>query len=437
MERMTGQQNIKAPVVIRAEDIHKKFKVFFDKGTSLKEKAINFKRNKHEDRWVLNGIDLTVHKGEAVGLIGENGCGKSTMLKMLTRIMYPDRGSIEITGRVSSLIELGAGFHPDLSGRENIYTNASIFGLSKSDIHARMEDICEFSELGDYLDNPVRTYSSGMYMRLAFSIAINVDADVLLIDEILAVGDANFQTKCFQKLREIKSKGVTIVIVSHDLGTIQSFCDNAMWLCDGKAASYGNAKNVVEDYRQYMNQKYKDSLAKSVAAETEKDSAKEEDTEISQVETKPDGEMDTSQNRFGLRYIEITDVIFRDESGKPISAFSGGTSADIDIHYHIHKPTPAYNFGMGFYSADGVCIYGVNTQIDGLKVVLSGRDGFIRFHMDEIPLLTGRYYFQVAVDDEDSVPLDYIRRYRDFEVISEKMAIGLCDIKHEWFVCDE
>ena len=188
---------------IEVKNITKDFKVYYDKGSELKEKMLFWKRNKYEKRHVLKGISFTVKKGEAIGLVGKNGCGKSTTLKMLTKIIYPDTGSIEMHGRVSSLIELGAGFHPDMSGRENIYTNASIFGLTKKEIDARLDDIIAFSELEDYIDNPVRTYSSGMYMRLAFAVAINVDADILLIDEILAVGDDNYHAKCFNKLREI------------------------------------------------------------------------------------------------------------------------------------------------------------------------------------------------------------------------------------------
>lgn len=189
-----------------------------------------WKRNRYEKRHVLNGISFNVKRGEAIGLVGKNGCGKSTTLKMLTKIIYPDSGTIEMRGRVSSLIELGAGFHPDMSGRENIYTNASIFGLTKKEIDARLDDIIAFSELEDFIDNPVRTYSSGMYMRLAFAVAINVDADILLIDEILAVGDANYQAKCFNKLREIKAEGTTIVIVSHSLGQIEQICDRSIWI---------------------------------------------------------------------------------------------------------------------------------------------------------------------------------------------------------------
>ena len=188
---------------IKVSNVKKQFRVYLDKGSSLKERFLSFKRNKYEVRTVLNGVSFEVGRGEAVGLIGHNGCGKSTLLKLLTRIMYPNEGNIEMNGRVSSLIELGAGFHPDMSGRENIYINAAIFGLTKREIDARLDDIIAFSELEEFIDNPVRTYSSGMYMRLAFSVAINVDADILLIDEILAVGDANFQMKCFNRLREI------------------------------------------------------------------------------------------------------------------------------------------------------------------------------------------------------------------------------------------
>ena len=177
------------------------------------------------------------------------------MLKMMTKILYPDKGMISIQGRVSSLIELGAGFHPDMSGRENIYTNASIFGLTKREIDKRLQDIIDFSELRDFIDNPVRTYSSGMYMRLAFSVAINVDADVLLIDEILAVGDANFQIKCFNHLRNLKAKGVTIVLVTHDTNTIENFCNKAIWINDGKLMMCDKSSKVVDSYINYMNEK--------------------------------------------------------------------------------------------------------------------------------------------------------------------------------------
>lgn len=237
---------------IKISHIKKTFRVFHDKGQSFKEKILFRSRNRYEERVVLNDVSLTVKKGEAIGLVGHNGCGKSTMLKLMTRILYPDEGSIEMSGRVSSLIELGAGFHPDMSGRENIYTNASIFGLTKKEIDNRLEKIIEFSELQQFIDNPVRTYSSGMYMRLAFSVAINVDADILLIDEILAVGDAKFQAKCFKRLQEIKAAGTTIVIVSHALGQIEEICDRSVWINDGKIQAEGKPSEIHPVYMKFM-----------------------------------------------------------------------------------------------------------------------------------------------------------------------------------------
>lgn len=239
-------------IAIEVSHVSKHFKVFMDRGHTLKELAIFSNRRRFEMREVLDDISFSVHRGEAVGLIGHNGCGKSTTLKLLTRIMYPDKGTITMRGRVSSLIELGAGFHPDMSGRENIYINASIFGLTRKEIDARLDSIIAFSELEDYIDNPVRTYSSGMYMRLAFSVAINVSADILLIDEILAVGDAGFQAKCFNKMREIKQEGTTIVLVSHSMGQVEQLCDRSIWINEGKIVMEGPCKEVNAAYLDYM-----------------------------------------------------------------------------------------------------------------------------------------------------------------------------------------
>ena len=234
---------------IEVSHVKKKFRVYMDKGYTMKELALFSFRRRFEERVVLNDISFNVRKGEAVGLIGHNGCGKSTTLKLLTRIMYPDEGSITMRGRVSSLIELGAGFHPDMSGRENIYINASIFGLTRKEIDSRLEDIIEFSELQDYIDNPVRTYSSGMYMRLAFSVAINVDADILLIDEILAVGDRQFQQKCIAKIRQLQEEGVSLLVVSHSMDLLQSICSRVIWLKDGRKFLDDSAEEVVYLYK--------------------------------------------------------------------------------------------------------------------------------------------------------------------------------------------
>ena len=234
--------------VIDVDDVYKSFNIYYDKSNTLKERILFWKNSRKEKREILKGVTLKIKKGEIVGLVGVNGSGKSTLLKLMTKIIYPTKGKISTQGKLTSLLELGAGFHQDFSGRENIYFNASIFGLTKKEIDARIKDIIEFSELEQFIDNPVRTYSSGMYMRLAFSVAINVDAEILLIDEVLSVGDQHFQEKCFQKIEELKEQGKTIVFVTHGLGSVKRFCTRAVWLHEGKIKMDGDVKTVLDQY---------------------------------------------------------------------------------------------------------------------------------------------------------------------------------------------
>jgi len=238
-------------LAIEVKHVYKDFKLFYDKANTLKEKIL-FMSKKHKGRndvlHILKDINLEIHKGETVGLIGVNGSGKSTLLKLMTKIIYPNKGTIETRGKLTSMLELGAGFHPDFSGRENIYFNASIFGLTKEEIDKRIQEIIEFSELQEFIDNPIRTYSSGMYMRLAFSVAINVDAEILLIDEILAVGDQHFQEKCFAKLEELKNSDKTIVIVTHSLDAVRKICNRAIWIRDGKVELDNKPDKVIKKY---------------------------------------------------------------------------------------------------------------------------------------------------------------------------------------------
>lgn len=235
-------------IAIEVKNVTKYFKLYFDKPNTLKERLINIGRNKSVKRMVLENINLTIKNGETVALVGTNGSGKSTLLKLMTKIIYPNKGQIITNGKLTSLLELGAGFHPDFTGRENIYFNASIFGLSREEIDKRLQAIIDFSELGTFIDNPVRTYSSGMYMRLAFSIAINVDAEILLIDEILAVGDQHFQEKCFEKLAELKKSHKTIVIVTHDMSAVRKLCTRAVWIYEGHIRMDGSPNEVVDEY---------------------------------------------------------------------------------------------------------------------------------------------------------------------------------------------
>ena len=233
---------------IEIKHVTKSFKIYYDKASTLKEHLLFWKRNESELYTALKDINLDIKKGETVGLIGVNGSGKSTLLKLMTKIIYPTKGEIITHGKLTSLLELGAGFHQDITGRENIYFNAAIFGLTKQEIDKRLDEIIEFSELGEFIDNPVRTYSSGMYMRLAFSIAINVDAEILLIDEILAVGDQHFQEKCFNKLQELKESDKTIVIVSHSLDQIENLCTRAIWINNGLVEMDDTPSKVIPEY---------------------------------------------------------------------------------------------------------------------------------------------------------------------------------------------
>lgn len=249
---------MEAKNAIEVRNMDKFFKVQTDKASTLKERLVRGHKNKQEFHQVLKNINIDIQKGETVCLIGTNGSGKSTLLKLMTKIIYPNKGTIETAGKIASLLELGAGFHEDFTGRENIYFNAAIFGLTRKEIDSRIDDIIKFSELGEFIDNPIRTYSSGMYMRLAFSIAINVDADILLIDEILAVGDQHFQEKCFDKLEELRYSDRTIVIVSHSLDTVKKLCDRAIWIYKGEFRLDGDPTFVIEQYLKQVSLDHKE-----------------------------------------------------------------------------------------------------------------------------------------------------------------------------------
>lgn len=412
---------------IEVRHVTKNYKVFYDKGSQLKEKLLFKSRSRYENRLVLDDISFDVKKGEAVGLIGHNGCGKSTTLKLLSKIIYPDSGNIMMRGRVSSLIELGAGFHADMSGRENIYTNAAIFGLSRKEINDRINDIIRFSELEEYIDNPVRTYSSGMYMRLAFSVAINVDADILLIDEILAVGDAGFQAKCFEKLQEIKKKGTTIIIVSHALESIEAMCEKSFWIDGGKIREVGTPEEVHKHYLEEMEEK---RLARK-AQENE-------------IEPEPEPELESESlpefccecaKRTGSREVEYTSVEILNKNGKLSNSFECGENMILNMKYHRNVETLDVVFGFGIFREDGMHCYGTNSLIESGKMIQTKQDGVIRVEITDNCLLPGRYYLDVAVHAEDGTRYDDIQKVLAFEITSiGKTDIGVCRLESKWSV---
>ncbi|MCI8773028.1 MAG: ABC transporter ATP-binding protein [Lachnospiraceae bacterium] len=395
---------------IVVEHISKSFKIYIDKSNTMMESLLFWKRKKYENRQVLEDISFTVDKGEAVGLIGHNGCGKSTTLKMLSKILYPDSGTIQTNGRVVSLLELGAGFHPDMSGRENIYSNASIFGLTRAEIDKRLENIIFFSELEEFIDNPVRTYSSGMYMRLAFSVAINVDADILLIDEILAVGDVGFQKKCFDRLKEIKANGTAIVIVSHAAKQIERICDRVIWIHKGRIRTQGVPSDINSQYLDYMSEKQKSN------AEAQK---KEE-------------EVDKNATRWGNGDAVISEIKLLDKDGKEATSFWTDDPVTIQFNYDVKKRVENAVFGIGLFRSDGLSCYGTNTEIDKIPNFSLTKSGMVRFQMEAMTLLPGDYVLEVALVTDVGIPVDYFTNAKKFKVYAKLDDIGIARMKHKW-----
>ena len=425
---------MKSENAIEVHNITKKFKVYLDKGRTLKERTLFSGRRKYENREVLKGISFEVKKGEAIGLIGHNGCGKSTTLKMLTKIIYPDSGSIEMNGRVSSLIELGAGFHPDMSGRENIYINASIFGLTKKEIEDRIDDIIEFSELEDFIDNPVRTYSSGMYMRLAFAVAINVDADILLIDEILAVGDVAFQAKCFNRLRQIKSEGTTIVIVSHSLNQIEQICERSIWIHDGLIRMEGSPYDVHPQYMSFMaGNSLSDSKPSQKKEKTANADAKAEtDSEAENNSNEENKEEKKDPKRWGSKEIVIDEIKVLDSEGKERDTFLNSEEINVKISYTNKAGIDNSVVGVAIYRDDKVHIYGTNTLIDMSRTLPLKESGVITLKFDNIPVNAGNYIFDLAFHKPDGFEYDFWRDAFRLQIKNVKGEIGVMSIAHSW-----
>lgn len=409
-------------VMLSAKNVGKKFRIYRDKPMTLKDRALSVIKKSYDDFWALKDVSLEVKKGEAIGLIGHNGCGKSTLLKLFSGIIYPNRGDISVGGRVSSLLELGAGFHPDFTGRENIYTNASVFGLSRNATDALLADIIEFSELGEFIDNPVRTYSSGMYMRLAFSVAVHVNPEILLIDEILAVGDSNFQKKCIDKILGFKRDGVTIIIVSHDLATVERICDRVVWLDDGAVRAQGSPKQVINSYLEHMSETRNEIMTAESAPPTEEPSRPENEI--------PDEE---EKSRWGNKSVEISGVTLIDGNGKTRSVFDVEDSLTIRIHYKVNSPVDDVGFGIGIFGTDGIQRYGTNTYIDDIPVTADGV-GTIECRIERIGLIAGSYRLDVAAHDRDGMPYDYILGYAEFCTSSPIRDVGTSRPPHRWVI---
>ena len=449
-------------IAIDVDNVRKRFRSYQDKATSLKERFISPSRTRHRDVTVLDGISFQVRKGEAVGLIGKNGCGKSTTLKLLTRILHPNEGRVTVNGRVSSLIELGAGFHPDMTGRENIYTNASIFGLTRKEVARRMDAIIRFSELEGFIDSPVRTYSSGMYMRLAFAVAINVDADVLLIDEILAVGDAAFQRKCFERLKEIKGKGTTIVIVSHSMEQMYKICDRLIWIEDGAIREEGTPKFIGEAYLaamegrrldriEFEEQQKKAELEERIREEQERLRKEQEGHQEAERAQEALEELRRKQEalqcneslkgicpfyRSGARrqtgfLLAYTNVTMCDQDGRETNRWETGRDYKIRLAYKAADSYEGIRFVIGVTRDDGVYCYGSYKEIPGLLP----RQGMLEFSFRN-GLLKGKYVLDLWIEDLSGNPFDSIYSLAAIEVETDPyIERGILTMEHEWKVC--
>ena len=377
----------------------------------------------------LTDVSFSVPKGSTFGVIGRNGSGKSTALKLVAGITKPTMGTVRVAGRISALIELGAGFHPEISGRENVFINGIMLGLTKRQIHERFDDIVEFAELREFIDAPVKTYSSGMYMRLGFAVAIHVDPDVLLVDEVLAVGDEGFTHKCLDKFAEFRRRGKTVLLVTHSLGLVETLCDEAVWLDVGRLEAQGDPKRVVGAYLTAVEHGEQELMAATTAKAVE---AVEEVVESAAASDSPPDMFKAAEGRWGSREIEIADVALLDRHGEPSFVFHTGEAMRVHLKVRAHHETDDFAFGIGLFNADGVCCYGTNTFVEEMNPERLSGEADVTFAIDSLDLVEGTYKLDVAVHKRDGFPYDYHRLLYTFRVKSRTRDVGIYRPQHRW-----
>jgi ABC-type polysaccharide/polyol phosphate transport system ATPase subunit len=368
----------------------------------------------------LRDVSFAIHKGEAFGIIGRNGSGKSTLLKIISGILKPTSGAVTVNGRVAALIELGAGFHPEITGRENIFINGIMLGLTRREIENRFDSIVEFSGIRPFIDQPVKTYSSGMYVRLGFAVAVHVDPDVLLIDEVLSVGDEEFSQKCVAKIQEMKFRGVTLIFVTHQLDQVRNLCDRALWLDKGEPRIIGDPVRVVDDYLQDVAGPREARPSPAPAehplpeGEGEAEKAKEE------------------EERWGSGEVILKRVALTDPEGRDLIALGAGTAVALEMDVEVKVPQDDFVFGVGIYHADGTCVYGTNTDLEGLAPEKLDGNGRVRFIVPSLDLVAGAYRIDAAVHTRNGRAFDYRRGCIRFIVGSRVHDIGIYRPQHEW-----
>jgi lipopolysaccharide transport system ATP-binding protein len=391
-----------AGTALRVDNVTKTFRVHQERATSLKQFVASGGRNRYEDFFALRNVSFDVHEGEAVGIIGHNGSGKSTLLKCMAKILTPNEGHIEVNKKMAALLELGAGFHQELSGRDNVFLNASILGMGRKDIAARFDEIADFAGLGEFIESPVKTYSSGMYVRLAFAVAINVDPELLLIDEILAVGDVTFQKKCMEKFVDFRTQGRTLVLVTHDAYTVREFCDRAIWLDHGVVRRDGDPADVVDEYTETM-----------LGAET---------TEGAEGSRRGDGRIKVTR----------TELLV---GGVPVDRFRNGDDVTVRLHWEAEQPVPKPVFSVTIASLAGATVTAPSSRDVGQVPDSLVGSGHVDVQFAGIPLVASRYVLHTEITGWGRQHVhDHVQNAQTFDVIAgtSNETHGLVTLHPTW-----
>ena len=389
-------------IALRVDNVTKTFRIHHERASSLKQFIATGGRNRYEDFYALRDVSFEVGEGEAVGIIGHNGSGKSTLLKCMAQILTPNVGKIHVNKKMAALLELGAGFHQELSGRDNVFLNASILGMGRKEIANRFDEVVEFSGLGDFIDTPVKTYSSGMYIRLAFAVAINVDPELLLIDEILAVGDVTFQKKCMEKFVDFRTQGRTLVLVTHDGHTVREFCDRAIWLDHGVVRRDGDPADVVDEYTETM-----------LGAET---------TEGAESSRRGDGRI----------RITSTELLV---GGVPVDRFRSSDDVTVRMHYRATEPVPKPVFAVSIASLNGATVTAPSSRDAGDVPDLIEGSGYVDVRFEKIPLIPSRYVLHTEISGWGRQHIyDHVQNAQTFDVIAGETneTHGLVTMHPSW-----
>lgn len=405
------KQKMYKDIAISVKNVSKTFKIPHEKVSSLRGAAVSvFSRKRgYEEFRALDDVSFEVKKGEFFGIIGRNGSGKSTLLKILAGIYQADKGKVKVDGRISPFLELGIGFNPELSGRDNVYLNATVLGLTKKEIDEKFDSIVKFSELERFIDQKLKNYSSGMQVRLAFSVSIHANREILLMDEVLAVGDSNFQSKCLEEFNRYKEMGKTVILVTHDIATAQRYCDRAMLLRNGKIMEIGDAEDVCNEY-MHSNMADEEERLNAFSSEDFSD-----------------------KKGINNKIAEINEAKFFDRDGKEKNVFETGDDVSIKVYFKNNKKRGKLNFGLAIFDHDGHYVFGINTIIDKIDTEKYVNDGCCQIDYKNIPLKTNSYYISFAIYGEnESVAFDYVPKLNVFKVFSRDKNFGMVNIDYKW-----